>query len=158
MAEAKRQHDWNVASTIMALMAEMNRDRKRRRKPFKPDDFNPYADQKPIVARGTVEQAVVEKEDPSNPERNIELKKNYEIFSAEIGKLHKSEMEVNVFTVPAIKFLELNPDVHSFLGKLWILLEDLIVGQSSEEVEALMNFDPIEIPTENAKKSKIVTE
>ena len=57
MAEAKRQHDWNVASTIMALMAEMNRDRKRRRKPFRPDDFNPYADQKPIVARGTVEQA-----------------------------------------------------------------------------------------------------
>ncbi len=50
MAEAKRQHDWNVASTIMALMAEMNRDRKRRRKPFKPDDFNPYADKKPIVA------------------------------------------------------------------------------------------------------------
>jgi hypothetical protein len=57
MAEARRQHDWNVASTIMALMAEMNRDRKRRRKPFKPDDFNPYADQKPIVARGSVEQA-----------------------------------------------------------------------------------------------------
>ncbi len=46
MAEAKRQHDWNVASTIMALMAGMNRDRKRRRKPFKPDDFNPYAEQK----------------------------------------------------------------------------------------------------------------
>jgi hypothetical protein len=57
MAEAKRQHDWNVASTIMALMAEMNRDRKRRRKPFKPDDFNPYAERKPIVAKGTVEQA-----------------------------------------------------------------------------------------------------
>ncbi len=49
MAEAKRQHDWNVASTIMALMAEMNRDRKRRRKPFKPDDFNPYADKKPML-------------------------------------------------------------------------------------------------------------
>ena len=57
MAEAKRQHDWNVASTIMALMAEMNRDRKRRRRPFKPDDFNPYAEKKPIVAKGTVEQA-----------------------------------------------------------------------------------------------------
>ena len=57
MAESRRQHDWNVASTIMALMAEMNRDRKRRRKPFRPDDFNPYADQKPIVAKGTVEQA-----------------------------------------------------------------------------------------------------
>lgn len=57
MVEAKRQHDWNVASMIMALMAEMNRDRNRRRKPFKPDDFNPYADRKPIVAKGTVEQA-----------------------------------------------------------------------------------------------------
>lgn len=57
MAEAKRQHDWNVASTIMALMAEMNRDRKRRRKPFKPDDFNPYAEMRAIVAKGTVEQA-----------------------------------------------------------------------------------------------------
>jgi hypothetical protein len=51
MAEAKRQHDWNVASTTMALMAEMNRDRKRRRKPFKPDDFNPC-----IIASGTPAQ------------------------------------------------------------------------------------------------------
>ena len=59
MAEAKRQHDWNVASTIMALMAEMNRDRKRRRKPFKPDDFNPYAEQRPVVAKGTVEQVAM---------------------------------------------------------------------------------------------------
>ncbi len=57
MAEAKRQHDWNVASTIMALMAEMNRDRKRRRKPFRPDDFNPYAEQRAVIAKGTVEQA-----------------------------------------------------------------------------------------------------
>jgi len=57
MAEAKRQHDWNVASTIMALMAEMNRDRKRRRKPFKPDDFNPYAQQRSVIAKCTVEQA-----------------------------------------------------------------------------------------------------
>ena len=57
MAEAKRQHDWNVASTIMALMAEMNRDRKKRRKPFKPDEFNPYAEQRPVVAKGTVAQA-----------------------------------------------------------------------------------------------------
>jgi hypothetical protein len=57
MAEAKRQHDWNVASTIMALMAEMNRDRKKRRKPFRPDDFNPYAEKRPVIAKGTVEQA-----------------------------------------------------------------------------------------------------
>ena len=35
MAEAKRQHDWNIASSVMALTAEINRDRKRRRKPFR---------------------------------------------------------------------------------------------------------------------------
>ena len=57
MTNAKRQHDWNVASAIMALMAEMNRDRKRHRKPYKPNDFNPYADSKPVIAMGTVEQA-----------------------------------------------------------------------------------------------------
>jgi hypothetical protein len=56
MAEAKRQHDWNVASTIMALMAEMNRDRKKRRKPFKPDDFNPYTVKRPAVVRASVAQ------------------------------------------------------------------------------------------------------
>jgi hypothetical protein len=54
MAEAKRQHDWNVASTIMALMAEMNRDRKRRRKPFRPDDFNPYVTRKPSPEKVSV--------------------------------------------------------------------------------------------------------
>jgi hypothetical protein len=56
MAEAKRQHDWNVASTIMALMAEMNRDRKKRRRPFKPEDFNPYAESRPTVIKSTVKQ------------------------------------------------------------------------------------------------------
>jgi hypothetical protein len=56
MAEAKRQHDWNVATTIMALMAEMNRDRKGHRKPFRPDDFNPYVTTKPAPAKASVEQ------------------------------------------------------------------------------------------------------
>ena len=41
MADANRQHDWNIAISVMALTAEINRDRRRRRKPFKPDDFNP---------------------------------------------------------------------------------------------------------------------
>ncbi|QDV85569.1 hypothetical protein TBK1r_45830 [Stieleria magnilauensis] len=41
MADARRRHDWNIASSVMALTAEINRDRRRRRKPFKPDDFNP---------------------------------------------------------------------------------------------------------------------
>ncbi len=40
----------------MALTAEINRDRKRRRKPFKPDDFNPYTVTRPVPVKATVEQ------------------------------------------------------------------------------------------------------
>jgi hypothetical protein len=56
MADAKRVHDWNIASSVMALTAEINRDRKRRRKPFKPDDFNPYTVNRPVPVKATVEQ------------------------------------------------------------------------------------------------------
>jgi hypothetical protein len=56
MAEAKRQHDWHIASSVMALTAEINRDRKRRRKPFKPDDFNPYTATKSVPVKVSVEQ------------------------------------------------------------------------------------------------------
>ncbi|TWU19845.1 hypothetical protein Poly21_20230 [Allorhodopirellula heiligendammensis] len=56
MAEAKRQHDWHIASSVMALTAEINRDRKRRRKPFKPDDFNPYTVTRSVPVKATVEQ------------------------------------------------------------------------------------------------------
>ena len=56
MADAKRQHDWNIASSVMALNAEINRDRKRRRKPFKPDDFNPYTANRSVPVKATVEQ------------------------------------------------------------------------------------------------------
>lgn len=56
MADARRRHDWNIASSVMALTAEINRDRRRRRKPFKPDDFNPYTATKPVPARATVQQ------------------------------------------------------------------------------------------------------
>ena len=41
MADAKRRHDWWLASSLMALHAEINRDRKRRSRPFKPEEFNP---------------------------------------------------------------------------------------------------------------------
>lgn len=41
MADARREHDWAIASSHMALLAEVNRDRKRRRKPYRPAEFNP---------------------------------------------------------------------------------------------------------------------
>ena len=41
MAEARRRHDWLVASHIMALVANANRDPQRRRRPFDIVDFLP---------------------------------------------------------------------------------------------------------------------
>jgi hypothetical protein len=41
MAEARRRHDWLVASHIMALVANCNRDPQRRRRPFDIVDFLP---------------------------------------------------------------------------------------------------------------------
>lgn len=57
MADARRQHDWQLASTLVWITAEVNRDRKRRRKPFKPDDFNPCVTTKTTQAKVSVEQA-----------------------------------------------------------------------------------------------------
>lgn len=41
MASGRREHDWSIASSQMALAAEINRDRRRRGRPFRPDEFNP---------------------------------------------------------------------------------------------------------------------
>lgn len=41
MVDAKRQHDWGQTSSVIAAMYEVNRDRKRRRRPFAPSEFNP---------------------------------------------------------------------------------------------------------------------
>ena len=42
MVEGRNSEAWNHTSVIMALIANVNRDPKKRR-PFKPKDFNPYA-------------------------------------------------------------------------------------------------------------------
>ena len=36
---------WNHTSSVMALMANANRDPKRRPTPFEPADFSPYTDE-----------------------------------------------------------------------------------------------------------------
>ena len=41
MAEAKRQHDWHIASKRDGADRRDQSRSRRRRKPFKPDDFNP---------------------------------------------------------------------------------------------------------------------
>lgn len=43
MANAKRRHEWDQTSSMMALTANCNRDRKVRSTPFHPREFHPMA-------------------------------------------------------------------------------------------------------------------
>lgn len=43
MAEARGRENWIRTSTILAMIANTNRDPKKSR-PFKPSDFDPYSD------------------------------------------------------------------------------------------------------------------
>jgi len=43
MAQGHERSEWNRASGLMALVANMGRDPKRRSRPFSPDEFNPLA-------------------------------------------------------------------------------------------------------------------
>lgn len=42
MAEGRERANWQHTSAILAFMAEPHRDRKKRSRPFRPADFNPY--------------------------------------------------------------------------------------------------------------------
>jgi len=47
MAEGRQRHDWSQTASLMALIANTNRDPKKHR-PFKPSDFDPFAVKKRI--------------------------------------------------------------------------------------------------------------
>jgi hypothetical protein len=50
MAEGRQRHDWCIAASLMALVANTQRNPKRNR-PFRPSDFDPFAKpQRPIRA------------------------------------------------------------------------------------------------------------
>lgn len=44
MARARGQAEWSRTASVMWVLAEINRDPKRRRQPWTPDDFNPYSE------------------------------------------------------------------------------------------------------------------
>jgi len=52
MAETKARERWAHTSSLMALIANCNRDPKRRRRPWTPADFNPLG--RPGRSRGGV--------------------------------------------------------------------------------------------------------
>lgn len=52
MAEGRAKFEWGIASSQMALFANLNRDPKRG-KSLKPSDFNPFTPEPPkVVLRG----------------------------------------------------------------------------------------------------------
>ena len=52
MADGRARFEWGLTSSVMALMANLQRDSKKG-KPLKPSDFNPFSPQPPkIVLRG----------------------------------------------------------------------------------------------------------
>ena len=43
MAESKSKDSWNHTASLMALLANAHRDKKRKSSPYKPSDFNPFS-------------------------------------------------------------------------------------------------------------------
>lgn len=65
--KAALEHDWNLQSHLMALLANINRDSKQKPAPFVPDDFNPMRN------RG-------EKEKPTQEDLNERLERLKKLF------------------------------------------------------------------------------
>ena len=42
MAEARSRERWHHTSALLALTANIHRDRRKKPSPYKPEDFNPY--------------------------------------------------------------------------------------------------------------------
>lgn len=66
MAEGMGQERWSRTAMVCALLANIHRDPKRGR-PFKPDDFNPYA-------RGRTVREVATSDDLAALRRALERK------------------------------------------------------------------------------------
>jgi hypothetical protein len=57
MADGRGRAEWGRMSSLMALVANINRDPKRTRA-FRPDDFNPYAERRSrgiLITSGNME-------------------------------------------------------------------------------------------------------
>lgn len=50
MTQARCESEWNHTASLMALLANINRDPKKQSSPFKPEDFHPLMPKKPKSA------------------------------------------------------------------------------------------------------------
>jgi len=62
MAKGRLQAAWAQTSSLMALLATIHRDPKKHRKPYKPDEFNPYRQKKKRQGPATKEDLAFMKE------------------------------------------------------------------------------------------------
>ena len=53
MTDARRQEDWAHTAWLAAMIANANRDTKKRPRPFQPRDFNPMLSRDARKARAT---------------------------------------------------------------------------------------------------------
>jgi len=51
MAEGRDRWGWSLTSTLLAMTANVNRDRKKRPLPFVPAEFDPYATAADVAAQ-----------------------------------------------------------------------------------------------------------
>ena len=49
---------WNHTSTVMSLMANANRNPKKKPSPYKPSDFNPYTEEKEKTPQGPTKEQI----------------------------------------------------------------------------------------------------
>jgi len=56
MADHRLRTEWRQTASLMALMCELQRDRKKRRKSFSADDFDPFAERREACVTLTKEQ------------------------------------------------------------------------------------------------------
>jgi len=53
MADARRKDQWSHTAAVLALVANVHRNPKKRSKPYSPAEFHPFVERKPV----TIEQA-----------------------------------------------------------------------------------------------------
>jgi hypothetical protein len=57
MVQGRRQSEWGQTATIVAMLANQSRDKKKRSKPFEPSDFMPDLDGSKPQAAGVIDRS-----------------------------------------------------------------------------------------------------
>lgn len=58
MAEGRSKAEWARLSSLLCMIANVNRDPKRRSEPYQPTDFDPFAPKKPQKRMSVTDLAV----------------------------------------------------------------------------------------------------